>query len=101
MQISIRIGFAEKELEPRARERRERPRRSEIEAIGRTDVRSGAIKRHYADFGLQSQAGDPGIEPGVAVLETTVLPIHQSPIAGPRWAGRAAAEATRTLGGGF
>src|SRR5260370_11290359 len=24
-------------------------------------------------------AGDPGIEPGVAVLETTVLPIHQSP----------------------
>ncbi len=23
--------------------------------------------------------GDPGIEPGVAVLETTVLPIHQSP----------------------
>src|SRR2546423_815412 len=26
-------------------------------------------------------AGDPGIEPGVAVLETTVLPIHQSPFA--------------------
>ena len=25
------------------------------------------------------QTGDPGIEPGVAVLETTVLPIHQSP----------------------
>jgi hypothetical protein len=24
-------------------------------------------------------AGDPGIEPGVAVLETAVLPIHQSP----------------------
>ncbi len=26
------------------------------------------------------EAGDPGIEPGVAVLETTVLPIHQSPL---------------------
>ena len=28
---------------------------------------------------VQNRAGDPGIEPGVAVLETTVLPIHQSP----------------------
>ena len=27
------------------------------------------------------RAGDPGIEPGVAVLETAVLPIHQSPSA--------------------
>ncbi len=30
-----------------------------------------------------TEAGDPGIEPGVAVLETTVLPIHQSPGDGP------------------
>src|SRR5436853_823926 len=39
-------------------------------------------RRNGADRGLLARArgaGDPGIEPGVAVLETAVLPIHQSP----------------------
>ena len=39
------------------------------------EVQKPAICRNF------QRAGDPGIEPGVAVLETAVLPIHQSPSA--------------------
>ena len=43
-------------------------------------VRIWLHRPRYPDaFAGIRAAGDPGIEPGVAVLETTVLPIHQSP----------------------
>ncbi len=42
----------------------------------RLQTDNNAKSPQFAGF---QRAGDPGIEPGVAVLETTVLPIHQSP----------------------
>jgi hypothetical protein len=54
-------------------------------ASGRLTKGSNAPTSHgfrlqIASFCLpERKTGDPGIEPGVAVLETAVLPIHQSP----------------------
>ncbi len=39
----------------------------------------GSTKPKTPDAGAFHEAGDRGVEPRVAVLETTVLPIHQSP----------------------
>ena len=41
--------------------------------------RGRAVSHQGAGAAACREAGDPGIEPGVAVLETAVLPIHQSP----------------------
>ena len=44
-----------------------------------------AVQKHWPEqgkswfSGLFLSTGDPGVEPDAAVLETTVLPIHQSP----------------------
>ena len=44
-----------------------------VNVVPRPRLREPALADHL------TLAGDPGIEPGVAVLETAVLPIHQSP----------------------
>jgi hypothetical protein len=46
--------------------------------IGAEEPRRRERPSHQA-IRQTTRAGDPGIEPGVAVLETAVLPIHQSP----------------------
>src|SRR6202020_1159401 len=44
-----------------------------------TAVRSWLYNPTFRAVEPNRWTGDPGIEPGVAVLETAVLPIHQSP----------------------
>jgi hypothetical protein len=64
-----------------------KPEQASRPSTSAASERSSACRPHQApkprspmrDSALQRRAGDPGIEPGVAVLETTVLPIHQSP----------------------
>jgi hypothetical protein len=50
-----------------------------VEAVSAMAAGPHAHDRRLAAFAAIFETGDPGIEPGVAVLETTVLPIHQSP----------------------
>jgi hypothetical protein len=67
---------AARKLDDLARHVNGRPARDDLWPFAGLWASLDAAMRDLASW---SRAGDPGIEPGVAVLETTVLPIHQSP----------------------